>query len=246
MNTTQEKKFSRRRCAAPQWCGVFLLVVSSCGTLSLAAQSTPPASESARWEKAIRAFEAQDRAQPPARGGVLFLGSSSIRLWDLPNSFAALKSINRGFGGSQISDCIEFAPRILFPYEPQTVVFYAGDNDIAAGKSAEVVARDYRRFVALVHERLPRTRVVFISIKPSIKRWHLIDRMRQANRWIREFSTTDPRLEYVDIDTPMLDAYGKPRFDFLDSDGLHLSPAGYALWASRVRPHLLVKSVKKP
>ena len=89
----------------------------------------------AKWEKEIAAFEAADQKQPPPKGGIVFVGSSSIRLWDVKKSFPGLPVINRGFGGSQIEDSTHFAERIVFPYEPCAVVFYAGDNDIASGKS---------------------------------------------------------------------------------------------------------------
>ncbi len=104
-----------------------------------------------RWESAIRDFEAKDRAQPPAQGGAVFVGSSSIRLWDLAKSFPGRRAINRGFGGSQLADAVRYADRIVIPYAPAVVVLYAGDNDLAAGKSPEQVSGDFRQFAAKVH-----------------------------------------------------------------------------------------------
>lgn len=193
---------------------------------------------SSRFEDAIRAFEAADRERPPKMGGILFLGSSSIRLWKLDRSFPDLQAINRGFGGSEISDSIEFAPRIVLPYRPKTIVFYAGDNDVAAGKPATRVEADFRRFAALVREKLPKTRILFVSIKPSLARWKLVEVMRDANRRIRSFCDEDELLGYVDIDRPMLGEDGRPRPELFASDGLHLSDAGYKLWTEKVRSAL--------
>src|SRR5690242_4123501 len=99
-----------------------------------------------RWEKDIAAFEKSDRDRPPPKNAVLFVGSSSIRLWDLAKSFPDVPTINRGFGGSQLADSVHFAPRIVLPYEPRVVVLYAGDNDLAAGKTPEQVHADFRAF----------------------------------------------------------------------------------------------------
>ncbi len=198
----------------------------------------PAVAAESRWEKAIATFEAADRENPPPAGGILFIGSSSIRMWNLDRYFADFPVIHRGFGGSEISDSIEFAPRIVLPYRPRIIVLYAGDNDVAKGKSAEVVARDFDRFVGVVHEELPTTRIVFIAIKPSISRWRLVGEMRRANELIRTRVESDDRLAYVDIDTPMIGDDGKPRPELFVSDGLHLSTKGYDLWAALVLPHL--------
>jgi len=196
---------------------------------------------SARWEATIRRFEEAAQKLPPPRQGILFIGSSSIRGWKLEASFPGLPVINRGFGGSQVADSVEFAGRILIPHEPRVVVIYAGDNDIAAGKSPEQVAADYRAFVKKVHAALPKTRIVYIAIKPSIARWNLVESLRKANALILSETKQDERLAYVDVDRPMIGADGKPRPELFVKDGLHLSPAGYKLWASLVRPHIAEK-----
>jgi len=191
-----------------------------------------------RWEGAIRRFEQRDRTKSPPKGEILFLGSSSIVRWDTARRFDGYKTINRGFGGSQISDSLEFADRILIPYRPRTVVFYAGDNDIAADETPQQVADDYKALVARVHRKLPRVEFIFVAIKPSLRRWKLWDRMKQANEMIARFSDSDTRLKYLDIATPMLGADGKPRKELLAADGLHLSEEGYRLWTSLTRPLL--------
>ncbi|MBI4606939.1 MAG: sulfatase-like hydrolase/transferase [Planctomycetes bacterium] len=191
-----------------------------------------------RWEAEVRAFEARDAASPPARGGVLFVGSSSIRLWDLERSFPGLGALNRGFGGSQMQDCVDLAERIVLPYAPRVVVAYEGDNDIAAGVAPEDVLRGARAFAAKVHARLPGTRIWFISIKPSLARWQLYPAMRRANELIEAWTRTDPRLGLIDAAQAMLGPDSRPRPELFVQDGLHLSEEGYVLWASLVAPRI--------
>ena len=209
-----------------------LLFILSISTISHAEQ------EESRWEETIQAFEEKDKENPPPQGAVLFIGSSSIRGWDLVESFPGLPAINRGFGGSHVSDSVEFAHRIAIPYKPKTVVLYAGDNDIASGKTPETVLNDFKVFVKIIHSSLPTTRIVFVPIKPSISRWNLIGEMRKANAMIREICEQDQRLQYVDIDTPMIGPDGRPRVELFKDDGLHLNKEGYKLWSALVYPYL--------
>lgn len=192
----------------------------------------------ARWEKAIAAFEAADRDDPPPQQATLFVGSSSIRKWDLEKWFPERPVINRGFGGSQIADSVHFAERIVLKHRPKTIVFYAGDNDIAKKKSPRQVAEDFREFVKIVHAELPKTKILFIAIKPSLSRWNLGETMQQANRLIEKQCRQNDRLEFVDVWPKMLGSDGKPRPELFVQDGLHLSEAGYKLWTSLVKPHL--------
>ena len=205
---------------------------------SRATQSAEPPKKENRWEKTIRQFEARDAKSPPVKGGILFIGSSSIRGWKLDDYFDDFSVTNRGFGGSQIADSTHFAERIVFPYKPKTIVLYAGDNDVAAGKTPKQVAADYGAFVAKVRGSLPKAKIVFIAIKPSIKRWALVEKMREANRLIRTIAEKDKRQAFVDIDKPMIGADGRPRRELFLKDGLHLNANGYKLWAMLVRPEL--------
>lgn len=194
--------------------------------------------QESRWEKAIQAFEQQDAEDPPPKGEIVFLGSSSIRMWKTSEDFPEFKIINRGFGGSQTADSVEFAPRIAVPYEPRLVVLYAGDNDIAAGKSPGQVFEDTKAFFKVIHDALARTRIAYVAIKPSIMRWEMVERMRAANALIRAHTETEPLVQFVDIDTLMIGDNGKPREELFLQDGLHLSRKGYDLWNSIVRPYL--------
>jgi lysophospholipase L1-like esterase len=141
-------------------------------------------SDFSRWKKTIAALEQQDKVKPPPKNAIVFVGSSSIRLWDLGKSFPGLDVINRGFGGSQLADSVHFAARLVIKHAPRLVVLYAGDNDIALGNAPERVAADFRAFVRAVHKELPQTKVIFLSIKPSVLRWKLWDKMQTANKLI--------------------------------------------------------------
>ncbi len=203
------------------------------------AQTAAPA-ESARFAPEIKKFEEADRANPPQPGGVVFTGSSSIRLWTtMAEDFPGVRTVNRGFGGSEVEDAIRNVDRLVFAQRPEQVVFYSGDNDLNAGKSPARVAADYQRFVDAVHEKLPRTRIVIVSIKPSLARWALADKMKETNRLVEQLVARDPqRLAYVDVFTPMLGPDGKPRPELYVADGLHMTPAGYEIWTAAIAPVL--------
>jgi len=213
------------------------LLVTAGACLAADAKAKKPRGKD-RWEPQIKRYEERDKKQPPKQEWVVFAGSSSTRGWRLEKSFPGRGFINRGFGGSQMSDLLRYAPRIVIPYKPKLVFVYEGDNDIASRKTPQRVLDDFAAFVKRVHAELPQTKIVFISIKPSIKRWKLVAKMREANRMIREFTETDERLGYVDVDTPTIGDDGKPLPHIFKKDGLHLNAAGYAIWADAVKPHL--------
>jgi lysophospholipase L1-like esterase len=215
--------------------GALLLGLALGFVASLVARAEESASP---WEKAFLAFEEQDRQHKPEPGGIVFLGSSSIRLWETAKAFPDVPIINRGFGGSQISDSVQFAERIAVPYAPRLVVFYAGDNDLASGKPPERILADFQALVKMIHEPLPKTRIAFIAIKPSPARWKQYERQTQANALIDEFVKSDGRLIYIDVVRPMLGDDGQPRADLFQKDGLHLNAEGYRLWNGIVKPHL--------
>ena len=191
-----------------------------------------------RFDDAIAAFEAIDLESTPAKGKVLFLGSSSIRRWDTASAFKGIDSLNRGFGGSQISDSIFFFDRVVLPYAPSIIVFYAGDNDINAGKTINQVIADFRQFARLVNRKLKGTKIVYIPIKPSISREALWNDMSVVNKWIQGMSQKQEGLYYADIATPMLATGRPPNADLFANDGLHLSDKGNAMWSRVIRPVL--------
>jgi lysophospholipase L1-like esterase len=192
-----------------------------------------------KWEKEISALEELDRQQMPPRGGVLFVGSSGIRLWKtLATDFPEHQVINRGFGGSEIVDSTHFAERIIFPYEPRMIVFRAGGNDIHAGKSAAQVFADYQGFVAKVHKRLPKTVIVFISWNSSPSRWAERNENKALNDMVLKFSRGKRYLKYVETYDMTITPDGQPRRELFVADMLHFNADGYKLLAERVRPVL--------
>ncbi|MGH9419298.1 MAG: SGNH/GDSL hydrolase family protein [Thermoanaerobaculia bacterium] len=189
------------------------------------------------FEDEIAAFEAADRINPPPRGSVLFVGSSSIRVWpnlkaDFPNS----EVLQRGFGGSTLDQVDHYAPRIVLRYCPRLIVLYAGDNDLAEGRTPEQIIADFKTFVSLVRPSMPKTRIVFVAIKPSTARVTLLEAMRATNTLVRKYIATDPSLTYVDVFTPMLGPTGLPRGELFQPDGLHMNAQGYAIWRGLLQP----------
>lgn len=191
----------------------------------------------AKWEKEIQAFELSDKTNPPPAGGILFVGSSSIRKWTtLTRDFAGLPVINRGFGGSEIADSTALAERLIFPYHPRMVLLYAGDNDLASGKSPDHIISDYATFVKKVHQALPEARLIFLSIKPSPSRWKLHEQAQEINR--RVAAMKEPYLGFIDVYSGMLGTDGQPRPELYVADKLHMTPQGYELWTALIKPHL--------
>lgn len=194
----------------------------------------------ARWRSSLEAFAEADRVQAPPPGGVLFVGSSSIRLWtNLEAQFDVTPAIiKRGFGGSRLEDCARYADRLVLPYRPRLVVVYAGDNDLAEGATPLAVLRSFQRLVQVVQLDLPQTRIAYVSIKPSPLRLALLPKMEEANRLIQEYVRNLPNLDYIDVYTKMLDSTGLPRADLYQADQLHLNAQGYALWRREIAEHL--------
>ena len=189
-----------------------------------------------RWKDSIEAFTEQDRNQPPSENVVLFVGSSSIVGWDTKTWFPEIETINRGFGGSHINDSTYYAERIIIPYAPRAIVFYAGDNDAAGGKTPEMIFADFKAFSLKIRRALPKTKLIYISIKPSIARWGIWPQMQEANKLIGRYCKQQKNMSFVDVSTVMLDISGTPIRDIFFSDGLHMNEKGYELWTSLVRP----------
>jgi len=191
----------------------------------------------ARWEREISTFERKDSTNPPPKDALLFIGSSTIRLWKtLDQDFPGQRMINRGFGGSEIVDSTYFAGRVVFPCAPRMIFLRAGGNDLWAGKSPEQVFADFKEFVAAIHAKLPETEIVFIGLSPSIARWKQADKEKALNTMVEEYVRRTPRLKFIDIYAMVLGPDGQPRPELFVADKLHFSAEGYKLLAERVRP----------
>jgi len=194
------------------------------------------------WESEIEDFEAADAERFPEQDLVLFVGSSSFRLWStLEEDMAPLRVLNRGFGGAHMSHVLHFADRIIAPYAARAIVLYVGDNDIGAGKTPDEVERDFRSLVAHVRLTQPDVPFYFVTIKASRLRWELWPVMTEANDRIKAIAATDPLISVIDVSAPMIErgGGGEPPSELFRFDGLHLSAEGYALWTSVIKPQLV-------
>lgn len=208
---------------------------------SLSGQETkPPAAD--KWEPEIRKFEEQAQKTPPPVGANLFVGSSSIRMWKLGPSFPNHVTINRGFGGSQLADAAKYAERLVVAAKPRVVVLYAGDNDIATGKSPEIIRNDYRTFRDKIQTALPDTRIIAIAVKPSPSRWKFREQAQETNRLLRAEVEAGKNQTFVDVWPAMLGEDGQPRSDLFLKDNLHMNETGYKIWNELIEPHLATKS----
>ncbi|MDR3709082.1 MAG: GDSL-type esterase/lipase family protein [Capsulimonadaceae bacterium] len=201
-------------------------------------QSALQAAET-NWEAEIRAFELADQQNPPPKGGIVFVGSSTLANWaEIAEDFAPLPVLNRGFGGSHIMDAVRYAERIVLPYEPRQVVVYSGENDIGNGRMPRDIFHDYHRLVDLIHASHPKTLVSYISIKHSPERWPLRDAIRVTNHLVAAYTKDHPGTSYIDTSSLTLDETGKPIAEFY-TDGVHLSRSAYELWIPIVRAALV-------
>jgi len=193
----------------------------------------------AKWEKEIATYEQMDKTNPPPKGGLVFIGSSTVRLWKSPSQdFPGHNVINRGFGGSEIMDATHFANRVIFPYEPRAVFLRAGGNDIHAGKPAQEVFENYKKFVSTVRAGLPKAEIVFISQSPAISRWSEAEENKALNQLVEGYVEGEPGLKYIETYDIVFGADGRPRPELFIADKLHFNEAGYKLLAERVRPFL--------
>lgn len=189
----------------------------------------------ARFEKAIQVFEAEDAAKAPPKNVTLFVGASNIRRWQsLPERFKKTPVLNRGFGGSQISDVVHFAERCVIKYQPKQIYLNAGGNDLHAGLEPKDVLASFENFVTKVRAALPKTGISFISIPASPARWDEVEKVRQANALIAA-SCAKQGIEFIDVFSLLLGADGKPRPELYVEDKLHFSEAGYDVVTSAIR-----------
>ncbi|WP_395744969.1 GDSL-type esterase/lipase family protein [Prosthecobacter sp.] len=192
-----------------------------------------------RWQKEIMAFGKQDAEKTPPENPIIFTGSSSIRRWtSLAGDFPGLPVMNRGFGGSEVFDSFNYAHLTVIKYKPRMVVFYAGGNDIAGGKTPQRVVEDFKAFVTKVHAALPECRICYISNAPNPKRWSMIDKMIETNRLMEEFAKTDKRLQFINVYPHMLGPDGMPKPDIFVEDQLHMNAKGYAIWREVLGPYV--------
>jgi len=208
-----------------------------CLALLLSTASLQAAPE--KWRDAVDALTVNDTTRPPPQGAVVFIGSSSIRYWTtLAQDFPGIISINRGFGGSELYDSVFYADRLVLPYHPRLVVLYAGENDLNAGQLPSTVLARFRAFTRKIHASLPSTTIIFLAIKESPVRAKIRNEVLLTNQLIAAECARDPRCQFVDVATPLLDHQGQTRPELFRPDRLHLLPEGYAVWTKILAPYL--------
>jgi len=212
------------------------------GLLLAGCQAPPPNTlathDSSRWQKEIATFEAMDITNRPPAECIVFVGSSSIRLWKtLPQDFPGFPVVNRGFGGSQLADSVNYAEQIITSYHPRQIVIYAGGNDINAGKAPELVFGDFAALAQKIHTQAPRAKIAYISSAPNPARWAQVDKVRRLNSLVSAYCQRHG-YTFINVFPLMLGLDGLPKPDIYVADRLHMNTNGYAIWREAVGPHL--------
>ena len=170
----------------------------------------------------------------------LFYGSSSIRLWEtLYDDFKPYYPLNMGFGGSTLEACVHFFPRVMLNMKPKYMVVYAGDNDLGDDKSPESVLKYFMQLNDQIRKKFGNTPFTYLSVKPSINRWNINERIRYTNWLIKDaIGSMNGNTFFLDIYSHMLDKKGQPKKNLYNADGLHLSSEGYQLWKEMLLTHI--------
>jgi lysophospholipase L1-like esterase len=221
-------------------------IMSAAGLILFLSQAVPANQPECKgpqfWQVNIDKFVQADGENFPPANAVLFMGSSSIRFWDLKKYFPDLLSINRGFGGSCIAESAYFLDQIAVPYKPRLIVLYSGENDVATQpvETPEQIAADLEKFMSAVDEKLPGTPIIYLSIKPSPARWALWPKSRETNKLLKTSCERRPDCRFLDVSSVLLGEDGKPNPELYhpEDGGLHLNDQGYELWTGLLAPLL--------
>ena len=204
---------------------------------ALAQNITPHA-----FQDEINAFAIADNLHAPTKNSILFVGSSSFRKWnDLNDYFPGYPIINRGFGGSIITDLIYYAKETILKYHPKQIYIYCGENDIAFAETVtpEMVLTRFKDLLKIIRTNLNQSiPVVFVSLKPSIARWNMEDRIVKTNELIKDYIATQNEVTFLDIHSSMLDVNGQVFKDSFIEDNLHMNAKGYQIWQKIIAPTL--------
>ncbi len=224
--------------------GACLTLLLALGLAATGCRTAPPppnslaTHNSTKWESAIAAYEASDRTNPPPKSPILFVGSSSILRWkSLAQDFPDLPVLNRGFGGSQLADAVNFAERIVIPYAPRQVVVYAGGNDLNAKKPAAIVYGDFVALMEKLRKQLPHARLAYIASAPNHARWAQVEEVKRLNTLAAAYCHRHG-ITFINVFPLMLGLDGRPKPDIFVEDGLHMNAKGYAIWREAVAPYL--------
>lgn len=219
----------------------FLLVIALVFSASVFAQTVAPKPKPAYpFEDEIIAYKKKDSIAMPKPGGILFIGSSSIRMWaDLPKQLPKLPLTMRGVGGSTIAQWVQyFMPSIVYPYKPSKIFIYVGDNDIAAGGNAQGVYDNFVTLLSMIKTELPNAKVYFMSLKLSPSRAKFYSEVALADVRIEGYIKTQQNVQYIDVNSPLFNTKSLPDSVYFKPDMLHLKPNGYEKWLAAILPYL--------
>lgn len=205
-------------------------------TASLSAQIADP--DPSRFVDTFDDWATVDAENTLPDKPIVFVGSSSINFWRTAEYFPQFPVVNRGFGGSQASDAAHWVHEAVLKYDPSIVVYYEGDNDTSVGKKAPQILEDMREFVEAVHHASPGTHVVFLSVKPGPARWDVWGEVQATNVLLEDFAADHYNVHYVDVATVMIGSDGQPIPELFVEDGIHMTRAGYDVWAQALTPVL--------
>lgn len=214
------------------------LLLALCSAQNFAQELPDPT----RFEQSIEAFEAQDRASPPAQNAIVLTGSSSIFYWneDAAADLAPLTVIGRGFGGSVMNDALHYLDRVALAYKPRAILLYEGDNDTGRNNiPTQTIIDQLQQIIARIHTELPQARIYLLSVKPSVAREATWPAALEVNRRYQEIAAADPLIHYIDVATPFMKADGTVMTDIFRADDLHLNDKGYDIWAAAIKEVLM-------
>lgn len=213
-----------------------MLSVFVCQNQKLLAQEKPPF-----WDD-VQAIKKYDGIYNPPSNPILFIGSSSIRLWNIESKFRRYDVLNRGIGGAETNHIINYADDIIFPYQPKQIVIYVGENDlIVEGTTADSIFSRTKTLFQIIRNKLPNIPIVYFSIKPSPSREVYLNMAETANSLIKNYIETQSDMTYIDIFYPMLNKQGKPRPELFIDDKLHMNKRGYKIWRRKLKRYLIKK-----
>ena len=190
----------------------------------------------------IEAFKAQDSIQMPAQQQILFVGSSSFTYWkDVQSYFPNFPIINRGFGGSSLPDVIRYEKEVIFKYRPKQIVIYCGENDLAGDSTVtgQIVFERFQTLFKDIRTALPNVPVVYVSMKPSPSRTHLMGKMQDGNKMIQSFLGKQKNAIFADVYHLMLNTDGQPEVSLFREDMLHMNAKGYKIWQGLLSGYLI-------
>lgn len=188
----------------------------------------------------IQKFRKDDSLSAPPANPILFVGSSSFRMWkDVKDYFPGYTILNRGFGGSGIPHVIQYADDVIFKYNPRQIVIYCGENDLGPDVKGEYIATKFKELFQLIRSRMPGVPIAYISMKPSPRREKFLDAMKDGNKRIKKFLKKQKKAAYIDVYSAMRKEDGSLNTDLFLEDNLHMNSKGYKIWQPLIQPHLI-------